>query len=134
MFYAFGGIVVALAITEHRVNDGRPTFTTEQNVKSAVKYLTIATFIFSVTFTCTAIATNFIQQAAIRMVMGFAQSIITPLSVDIISNLFSKENGTDSAVKASAFGVFNYGVYAAFSLSLSLGKYICELADLLLVL
>jgi MFS family permease len=80
--------------------------------------ITTATFIFSAAFFCTAIATNFWQQVIIRIVMGLAQSVITPFSTSIIRDHFSP------SVSGAAFGIFNVGTYIAFSLSLSLGIYI----------
>eukprot|EP01035_Chromulina_nebulosa_P018884 gene18884-24676_t len=56
----------------------------------------------------------------VRMIIGLCQSVVTPYSSGIINELFSSES------KGIAFGVYNIGVYLAFSLSLSLGTYIYD--------
>ena len=133
IFYAVGGVVIALILVQQDVDsEGKPYV----NIRTTAKFLTIATSIFSITFGCTAIAQNFTQQAIIRMVMGLTQSVVTPLSVGIINELFSvsdkagDKGGESETMKASAFGVFNYGVYLAFSLSLSLGKVQLNIYDI----
>lgn len=80
--------------------------------------LTLATCTFSAAFTFTAFATTFYQQCIIRVVMGFAQSVITPFSTSLIRDHFAPE------VSGAAFGIFNVGTYVAFSLSLSFGIYV----------
>ena len=43
--------------------------------------------------------------------MGISQSIVSPYSIGIISKLFPEE------LKATAFSIFNIGVYLAYSLT-----------------
>lgn len=105
--------------------------------------LTVACFVFSVSFTCTGIATNFMQQVFIRILMGVAQSIVTPYSIGIINIIFNnmcnhqqlnnkqdrisdKKINKNNSVLASALSIFNFGVYLAFSLSLSLGTWLYD--------
>ena len=125
IFYAIGGVVIALILVQQDSCEFGKKYDSKVNVQNTVKYLTIATCIFSITFACTAVATNFAQQAIIRMIMGLTQSVVTPLSVGIIDKLFSESdhstNVDSNTIRASAFGIFNYGVYLAFSLSLSIG-------------
>ena len=52
--------------------------------------------------------------------MGLTQSVITPFSSSILSDLFPSDS------KGSAFAIFNLGTYISFSLSLSLGLYIYD--------
>lgn len=110
VIYTFSGLTIALLYSQ----DSQLSFC---NI-SKFNVLAIATFIFSVSFAVTALATSFYQQVLIRVVMGVTQSIITPFSTAIISDIFP------SHVKGSAFAIFNVGTYIAFSMSLSLGTYL----------
>eukprot|EP01038_Epipyxis_sp_PR26KG_P005298 gene5298-7361_t len=85
---------------------------------SKIFILSMATIVFSMSFTITAFTNSFYQLVIIRMIMGFTQSIITPFSMSIISEYFP------SHLHGSAFSIFNSGTYTAFSLSLSLGTYV----------
>jgi hypothetical protein len=107
----------------------------QRTVTSYLRYLIFSTGVFSLIFSCTALATTFVQQAIIRMITGLLQSIITPISMSVINYYFDSASGpegdgsglrTPVLMKASALGVFNYGVYLAFSLSLSLGTWVYD--------
>ena len=114
--YTLGGVAFALiSFTKEQLGeDGliKAASMTKFNI------LSVTTFIFSVSFACTAFALYFWQQVLIRIAMGLAQSVITPFSTSIISDHFPPE------VRGAAFGIFNIGTYISFSLSLSLGIYI----------
>ena len=116
IIYTFGGVIFALASFTSRGSDssnsGRAVSMSKFNILSAT------TLVFSVSFACTAFALYFWQQVLVRIVMGLAQSLITPFSTSIISDYFPAE------VRGAAFGVFNLGTYLSFSLALSLGIYI----------
>ena len=136
LFYSCGA--VAMSVLGH--DDDDSSMAANRTRMSGI--LTLACLIFSICFTCAAVATNFWQQAAIRMVMGLAQSVVTPYSIGIISILFddtwssspstSKNNSIEVHEsetvnrKALAFGIYNYGVYLAFSLSLSIGTLVYD--------
>lgn len=106
--YTLSGLIIAIECSD--------------SFLSISKYLvlSIGTFIFSVAFLTTAIATTFWQQIIIRVVIGISQSIVTPFSTSIISEIFPTE------LLGSAFGIYNSGTYFAFALSLSLGTYIYQ--------
>jgi hypothetical protein len=108
--YTVGGLFFALGYTDYNREQGR----------RIGKYgiLSISTFIFSAAFGLTALAENFWQQVIIRIVMGLAQSVITPFSTSLIRDYFPVE------IMGSALGIFNTGVYFAFALSLSLGIFV----------
>ena len=67
-------------------------------------------------------------------VFGLLQSVITPMSMSIINFNFDSSDsggatqggGSSVMMKGTALGVFNYGVYLAFSLSLSLGTWVFD--------
>jgi MFS family permease len=88
--------------------------------KSRVYSIAFACIMFSVALFCTALASSFWQQAMIRMVMGLAQSVVTPFSSGIIGSHF------DEKYRGIAFSIFNIGVYISFSLTLSLGTYMYD--------
>lgn len=88
--------------------------------KSRVYAIAFASIIFSLALFCTALATSFWQQALIRMVMGLAQSVVTPFSSGIIGSHF------DEKYRGIAFSIFNIGVYISFSLTLSLGTFMYD--------
>ena len=114
--YTLGGVVFALlSYTDEPAKSKK-----ESNAASTSKFniLSVATLIFSVAFICTALALYFWQQVIVRVVMGLAQSIITPFSTSIISDYFPP------VMRGAAFGIFNIGTYFSFSLALSLGIYI----------
>ena len=52
--------------------------------------------------------------------MGLGQSIVTPFASGIIGAYFSVES------RGIAFSIFNFGTYASFSLSLSLGTFMYD--------
>lgn len=114
--YTMGGVVFALLSFVHQPLNG----STNTNYMAMGKFyiLSLTTLIFSGAFLATAFALYFWQQVLIRIVMGLAQSIITPFSTSIISEYFPP------AMRGSAFGIFNSGTYFSFSLSLSLGIFI----------
>ena len=58
---------------------------------SKINILAACTLVFSTAFATTAFAVSFWQQCLIRMVMGLTQSMITPFSIGIISDLFPQE-------------------------------------------
>jgi MFS family permease len=118
LFYTAGGISIALLEDSSFQKNGTMNVTGKWNSRAVV--LAIACFIFSITFAMTAFATSFWQLACIRMIMGLSQSVVTPFSTGIISECFSHSH------RGIAFGVFNVGLYLAFSLSLSLGTYIYD--------
>ncbi|KAJ1437759.1 major facilitator superfamily domain-containing protein [Ochromonadaceae sp. CCMP2298] len=109
MVYTIGGVIIALSYGEALQGTGY--------CLSKFNILAAATLLFSVVFASTSVAKRFWQQVVIRVVMGLAQSIITPFSTSIISDHFAP------VMLGSAFGIFNSGTYFAFSLSLSLGTY-----------
>eukprot|EP00600_Ochromonadales_sp_CCMP1393_P015091 CAMPEP_0174998818 /NCGR_PEP_ID=MMETSP0005-20121125/1711_1 /TAXON_ID=420556 /ORGANISM="Ochromonas sp., Strain CCMP1393" /LENGTH=750 /DNA_ID=CAMNT_0016253479 /DNA_START=331 /DNA_END=2583 /DNA_ORIENTATION=+ len=115
-----GGVMFALSYGSGKTCNDDNGCSTNTNHNSASKFhiLSGTTLIFSIAFASTAVAVYFWQQVIIRIVMGMAQSIITPFSTSIISDLFP------ASMLGSAFGIFNSGTYFAFSLSLSLGTFI----------
>lgn len=115
--YTLGGVLFALLSYVNQPIEGAAS---KARTGSMGKFyiLSLTTLIFSVAFASTAFALYFWQQVIIRIVMGLAQSIITPFSTSIISEHFPPE------MRGSAFGIFNSGTYFSFSLSLSLGIYI----------
>lgn len=78
----------------------------------------LATIVFSIAFLTTSYSSKFAEFAIIRMIMGLAQSVVTPFALGIIDDLFPSQR------KGLAYGIYNMGTYFAFSLSLSLGIYI----------
>ena len=52
--------------------------------------------------------------------MGLGQSVVTPFASGIIGAYFSEQN------RGIAFSIFNFGTYASFSLSLSLGTFMYD--------
>lgn len=52
--------------------------------------------------------------------MGLGQSVVTPFASGIIGAYFSRES------RGIAFSLFNFGTYASFSLSLSLGTFMYD--------
>jgi MFS family permease len=108
--YTVGGLFFALGYTD----------LSAASSKKISKYaiLSLSTFTFSFAFGMTVFAVTFWQQVIIRIVMGLAQSIITPFSTSVIRDFFPAER------TGSAFGIFNTGVYFAFALSLSLGVFL----------
>jgi MFS family permease len=83
--------------------------------------IAVASFIFSLVIFLVPFAQTFYQQALIRIVMGLAQSVITPFSSGIISSHFHEK------YRGIAFSIFNFGAYLSFSLALSLGTYIYDM-------
>jgi MFS family permease len=83
--------------------------------------ITVACLVFSVAIFIVPFAETFWQQALIRIVMGLAQSVVTPFSSGIISSHFPER------YRGIAFSIFNFGAYLSFSLSLSLGTFIYDL-------
>jgi MFS family permease len=83
--------------------------------------ITIACLVFSVAIFLVPFGQTFWQQALIRIVMGLAQSVVTPFSSGIISSHFPEK------YRGIAFSVFNFGAYLSFSLTLSLGTFIYDL-------
>ena len=75
---------------------------------------------FSLATFSTALSSSVLVLVLIRMVMGLGQSVITPFASGIIGAYFSVES------RGIAFSIFNFGTYAAFSLSLSLGTYMYD--------
>lgn len=114
VFYSVGAVMITLMGSDLYGSSGG-------QISSFVMYLTISGVIFSVAFACTALTTTFYQLAIIRIVMGLAQSVVSPYSTGVINLLFNEES------RATAFGVFNYGVYLAFSLALSVGTIIYDM-------
>jgi hypothetical protein len=114
--YSAGGVILAI------VNDSRSN--ADQNpaklMKVKIYFLTIACVTFSTAFLLTGLSTNFAQLAVIRMIMGFAQSVVTPFCTGIIGEYFP------DSLKGFAFSVFQVGVYFSFSLTLSLGTYMYD--------
>jgi MFS family permease len=115
--YTFGGVVFALFSYKDPVSIKEDALS---NSASTAKFhvLSLATFVFSAAFLLTAFARTFWGQLFIRVIMGLAQSVITPFSSGIISDYFAP------IMRGAAFGIFNLGTYVSFSLSLSLGIYI----------
>ena len=96
-------------------------FSLIRNLRSSrVISIAIACVIFSLALFCTAYAKLFWQQAVIRMIMGLAQSVVTPFSSGIIGSHF------DERFRGIAFSIFNIGVYISFSLILSLGTFMYD--------
>ena len=83
-----------------------------------LRILAGAAVVFSLAFTTTAFASSFWQICAIRVVMGGAQSIVTPFASSIITRSFS------ARVRGLAFGIFSCATYVAFSCALSLGTWV----------
>lgn len=111
--YTVGGLFFALGYTDYLQQD-----TTGNARISKFAVLSFSTFTFSFAFGATAFAVTFWQQVIIRIIMGLAQSIITPFSTSLIRDYFPVE------LIGSALGIFNTGTYFAFALSLSLGIFI----------
>lgn len=105
VIYAVGGVLISLqqALTQH-----------------AVAALTIATLLFSISFFFTGLTTNFLQLCIIRIIMGLGQSVFVPYSTRILGALFP------SQYKGMVFGVFNFAIYLAFAVVLSLGTYMYD--------
>jgi MFS family permease len=82
--------------------------------------IAFASFIFSLVIFLVPFAKTFYQQALIRIVMGLAQSVITPFSSGIISSHFHEK------YRGIAFSIFNFGAYLSFALALSLGTFIYD--------
>lgn len=80
----------------------------------------MACFIFSLATFATALSSSVWVLVLIRMVMGLGQSVITPFASGIIGAYFSYES------RGIAFSIFNFGTYASFSLSLSLGTFMYD--------
>jgi hypothetical protein len=114
VIYALGGLIFSLVYYDS--SDG-----TQRKVSPAKFFvLFLSTVVFSVAFGLTALCRNFWQQVLVRVVMGLAQSVITPFSASIIRGIFpADQSGT-------AFSIFNTGVYLAFSMSLSLGVWLYD--------
>ena len=105
VFYALGGVILSV---QHRL------------LHKLVKSLTISCFIFSVTFFFTGITNSFWQLALVRMVMGLGQSIFTPFSTRILASEFTEKH------RGMVFGLFNFSIYLAFALVLSLGTFMLD--------
>lgn len=114
IIYAIGGLVFSLAHADQSDGNLKKVSTTKFGV------LFLSTLIFSVAFGLTTLCENFWQQVIVRIVMGLAQSVITPFSASMIRNLFPPEQC------GFAFSIFNTGTYLAFSMSLSLGIWIYD--------
>jgi MFS family permease len=115
--YTLGGVIFALmSFTAEQRNEGKGI--APSALFSKFNILALTTLVFSVSFACTAFALYFWQQVIVRIVMGLAQSIITPFSTSILSDHFPPQ------LRGSAFGIFNLGTYLSFSLALSLGIFI----------
>jgi hypothetical protein len=120
--YSAGGVILAIW------NDTSTTFSSGGNanmnaamlMKRKVYFLTVACLIFSGSFMLTGLTSNFVELAIIRMIMGFAQSVVTPFCTGIIGEYFPE------ALKGFAFSIFQLGTYISFSLSLSLGTYMYD--------
>lgn len=82
--------------------------------------VSVGVMIFSMAFLATAFTDALWQLMLTRVLMGFAQSIVTPFSCGLIQAAFPVHQ------QGIAFGIFNVGVYIAFSLSLSLGVYLYD--------
>jgi MFS family permease len=80
----------------------------------------IACFVFSLATFSTALSNSVWLLIVIRMVMGLGQSVVTPFASGIIAAYFSYES------RGIAFSIFNFGTYASFSLSLSLGTFMYD--------
>lgn len=114
--YSAGGIILAIAndsASQANKNPGKL-------IKRKIYCLAMACMIFSGAFILTAVSTNFAELAVIRMIMGFAQSIVTPFCTGIIGEYFPE------SLKGFAFGFFQLGTYFSFSLSLSLGTFMYD--------
>jgi MFS family permease len=110
--YTLGGLLIALASDAQQRSN--------QSAQQQLIVVCAGSFVFSLAFAATAATTSFWQLAVTRMIMGFAQSILTPFSCALIKAVFPANQ------QGIAFGVFNVGVYLAFSLSLSLGVYLFD--------
>ncbi len=108
VIYAIGGVVLSLQ---------------QGLVTKLVKSLTVSCSIFSAAFFCTAFTNSFWQLALIRMTMGLGQSIITPFSTRLLSATFAIH------YRGVVFGLFNFSIYLAFALALSLGTYMFDEYD-----
>lgn len=129
LFYGLGGVLIVLYEEGRRTAlfDSEELTPLERTSRLATHMfsrettrrrtlcLTGACLVFSVFFGLTALTSSFWQLALIRVGMGITQSIVTPFSAGLIAVLFEPE------LRGSAFGVYNIGVYVAFSLSFSLG-------------
>lgn len=80
----------------------------------------VACFVFSLATFTTALSSTVWLLILIRMIMGLGQSVITPFASGIIGAYFSYES------RGIAFSIFNFGTYASFSLSLSLGTFMYD--------
>eukprot|EP01035_Chromulina_nebulosa_P023131 gene23131-29970_t len=121
--YTVGGLCIALFFHSRSIRNAINEVSEpkkEDAIVSKLNIVAIATLVFSASFTATAFALTFWQQCIIRMAMGLTQSVITPFSSSILSDLFPSDS------KGSAFAIFNLGTYISFSLSLSLGLYIYD--------
>lgn len=117
--YTGGGIIIAV-VSDVFATDQTNLSLQMTQLRKNLTIICAGTCLFSLAFYMSSVATSFWQQALIRMAMGLAQSIITPFSCGIIKQIFP------ITVQGLAFGIFNVGVYVAFSLALSLGTYLYD--------
>jgi hypothetical protein len=115
VLYAIGGLWFSLALPPDNQKESG-----SNRANQSYWVLFISTLVFSVSFGATVFCSTFWQQALVRMIMGLAQSVITPFSAAVIREIFPPQ------YSGAAFAIFNTGTYVAFSMSLSVGVWIYQ--------
>jgi MFS family permease len=78
LFYSIGGVFFSLCVDSGNVN-----------LRTRIFVLTTGGFLVSLTFALTSVVTTFGQLFLLRIFMGLAQSVLTPLSMGILSSCFN---------------------------------------------